>query len=707
MKESALQDFVKSRIREGIFSQVIVGREVLSTGNDGTIFPEFPVDYLARKKALTAAGFVLEQLDNIAVLNETPQNISLDRKERLLPDFVLFNPKKYSFVIVELKTSRKPEREAITELTGYEHELRNQFPFLSSYDVSFVLIATEYSSLLTHSVSSLITWGGKNVLCLRAESSDAGVVLRIELPAPWSAMGQDGLPRLGLLTGSILIESDAVGQEPPATFIERAFEILVHDGERARAHGFALLSRMTHLHSEASFMITVGVLNPFAFVEHAKSRGFRTDATLHRKIFEPDPVSTSMQPVGLFAISERACRLLEEKSKIRWDLLSAWDVQRNAMIKSTLPLKIDFFGSLAEHVHEIVLSPGIRSRVMGISFAGLDWKLPHIGLPILDKICGCYLFRNGSFSCEQLTAFGILLGAACSLSKTVNSHSVDPNALPWRGIAAWYEVSLRNAIAEIHDHFYAMRHKPTAPLDLYCDDLFFGELRCDALLTFGGWFEREFIGEDHPIHREFFLRGLEFHCALDPFLRDALNPPTRALLDCGVADFSRTVLVQRFLPALNDVERGTELRDEILKRYFGDSDAIPDNISTAIKALSDEAHVKRAARDLPELIDVVTLPMLHELIPAALGGVDWAWLRQELLKRRAEGLTDIGVILGADGNIGIGHIEPPYPKLNDPVAEVLLRDDRTGISWIKTTLWDDLIHEFDRDSAPPAASLRH
>jgi hypothetical protein len=79
---------------------------------------------------------------------------------------IFFNEARAQVIIVELKKSKQTERQAMTELLAYEHEVKNYFPFLSNLDLCFVLVSTEYSPLLEHSVAALTTWESKQILCL-------------------------------------------------------------------------------------------------------------------------------------------------------------------------------------------------------------------------------------------------------------------------------------------------------------------------------------------------------------------------------------------------------------------------------------------------------------------------------------------------------------------------------------------------------------
>ena len=124
--------------------------------------PYFSIDYLIKQKVAKSAKYVYDLLDDVDLVIAN-KNISLEKSERLYPDLLLFSPDTSTFFIVEIKRGDKTERETITEILAYEHELKNLFPYLSSFEVCFVIIASDYNTLLSHSIYSLSIWQNKNV----------------------------------------------------------------------------------------------------------------------------------------------------------------------------------------------------------------------------------------------------------------------------------------------------------------------------------------------------------------------------------------------------------------------------------------------------------------------------------------------------------------------------------------------------------------
>lgn len=74
--------------------------------------------------------YCLKSFNNNEIITEN-KNISINVKDRLAPDFVVYAPETQSIVIIELKNIKDPTREARTELGAYAAEMKTFLPFLS------------------------------------------------------------------------------------------------------------------------------------------------------------------------------------------------------------------------------------------------------------------------------------------------------------------------------------------------------------------------------------------------------------------------------------------------------------------------------------------------------------------------------------------------------------------------------------------------
>lgn len=154
---------------DGLYD-AIAGKDSLISIADGVrqddFIPSFGIDYRSRLACAQAAEHVLEQLTLLEIVSVN-RSISLTSGEVLRPDILCFNPESRTLVVFEIKRAAETERQTVTELGGYEQELRNLLPFVGDYDICFVVVATEWSILLNHAVGGLNTWSGKKCLALK------------------------------------------------------------------------------------------------------------------------------------------------------------------------------------------------------------------------------------------------------------------------------------------------------------------------------------------------------------------------------------------------------------------------------------------------------------------------------------------------------------------------------------------------------------
>jgi hypothetical protein len=196
--ELQLQKKLVRLIKRNELGDAIEGREtvddLLKRQKSSDAFPTFSIDHLVRISCAEAASHALSCLYNLVMLSDD-LNVSLTTGQQLRPDVVCFAPEDESLVLFELKKSDQTGRQALTELIAYEQELKNHLPFLTNYETIFVLVSTEWSTLMDHAAASAITWSGRQLLCLDAELARNGKLkLKPRLPAAWHITGSAQFP---------------------------------------------------------------------------------------------------------------------------------------------------------------------------------------------------------------------------------------------------------------------------------------------------------------------------------------------------------------------------------------------------------------------------------------------------------------------------------------------------------------------------------
>lgn len=114
------------------------------------------------------------------------KNISLDDKDILRPDFILYSAENQGMVILELKNISNATRQAGTELSAYAAEIRSQLIYMSDADMINVIISSEWPTLLCHYVSHEILWMDRKILCLKPINERNGKFFTIVDPKCFS-----------------------------------------------------------------------------------------------------------------------------------------------------------------------------------------------------------------------------------------------------------------------------------------------------------------------------------------------------------------------------------------------------------------------------------------------------------------------------------------------------------------------------------------
>ncbi len=280
MKEDILQKKIVEVIKKSALLEFIKGKETINEALeidfDSNNIPEFSFDSLLKKRCSQSAQRVIESLGHYEIISgESIKNISLKHSERLFPDLILFNRQRMQIVILENKTSGKTEREAITELMGYSHEIKNHLPFMSNYDINYVLIATEYNELLNHSISAQILTAEINFLCLKPTLSNNEITgLLVHLPSAWSDLGDAGIPENAIASYTMcLYEKDEfkIKEFDSYSVVTIAADLILNSANNFHSSGFFIIWQNAHqsLNSGCHFAISLYVLNPFPFLVKA------------------------------------------------------------------------------------------------------------------------------------------------------------------------------------------------------------------------------------------------------------------------------------------------------------------------------------------------------------------------------------------------------------------------------------------------------
>lgn len=213
-----------------------------------------------------------------------------------------------SYMLVELKTQRGPERQGVQELLAYSTAIKMQAPYAN--DFLYVVVARHWDALLSFSVRALIL-DGKNVLPLRWNRLAAGqfslsVMLelfdfRLEQPYdPWDAM----VP----YTLAVSLGSHARASMEVHTYYYQISRRLIDECQRLLQTGFVL-----NWSNESVRSLTLVTVNQnWVFSEHTWR--------------DPSPYTPS-QPQAFDLVLEKvaaAARDAARRSEPFWDEDDPW-----------------------------------------------------------------------------------------------------------------------------------------------------------------------------------------------------------------------------------------------------------------------------------------------------------------------------------------------------------------------------------------------
>lgn len=218
---------------------------------------------------------VLDAL-NINCLIWENENISLNKKEILKPDFVLYSTETEGFVIVELKNFKGATREIGTEILAYSSEIKTYVPFLAEAEIFYVIISPEWPTLMRHFIFHEIYWGNKNIICLEPIKEKRKVKLRIKNIKEISEsdftlhISDKSLSGFQICLYDHELYKKGAKRERLDNYIYQmtaALQVMSVEGNKQKSHGFALLWKDTYSKSLAPYSITVLNMSPFSSVE--------------------------------------------------------------------------------------------------------------------------------------------------------------------------------------------------------------------------------------------------------------------------------------------------------------------------------------------------------------------------------------------------------------------------------------------------------
>ncbi len=330
--ESDMQEWLSKQLKKE------TGLSDLIKNND--YLDNCKVSSLADKKVFESFEYCCKSLHINEILSEN-ENISLNPKDSLKPDFLLYASETESIVIVELKNLVGPSRQAGTEISAYASEIKSYIPFISEGDVINVIISTEWTTLLKHYLFNEIFWLQKNIICLepiidngvkKLKIIDIGILCDKNVALKLSPKHLGGF-QICLYDYNLYSEPENRDLfDPHLEQMKTALSVIATKGYSQKNHGFAFLWRDTSPSSLAPYSITILNFAPFQSIERL----------FHDEEFEPNDMTEKLIDIivnycpeghgkSLGAITDAGIEFLKNFCTPREEGYTTWDNLKSLM----------------------------------------------------------------------------------------------------------------------------------------------------------------------------------------------------------------------------------------------------------------------------------------------------------------------------------------------------------------------------------------
>lgn len=711
--EQAIQDWLESVIAEARLRSVVQGTEkfqsALQQSNSSTWWPSFPIDYLCRVRVAKAANTVWENLFALELVSHNRRSISRTKYETLFTDLLYCNRETSQFAVVEVKKDKATARETVTELLAYEHEIFNHVPFAGRNDLLMVVVSRKYSPLLDHAITGLITWGNRQILCLRYDDESDAPALHVHLPQVWAAVGQTTLPASGIQTAYLYVNSrEELSNGQWREVYETASLLLARQAERQGNSGFVMVAENI-LYPRAAlspYLLIVGIINPFCFLSEAQRKGMseEADSALSEYLLKDSRCAEmAMGWDWTPAIDSDARRYLDAYGDVLWENFSDWSSFRdparwglNSVTpdRHLRPVSAEFWGAAGDFARDLVSHTSRMKNFMpGFCRPGLDWRHPWLATYLLDQIAVMPVIEGGQWTFSALFALGVRLGRFTAIAATYADMEEAEQHKMKAGLF-WAEIDLLHLAHELAWRYQATPDISTAPPRLPIGIYVSSEQVVEMAGELANWVLDEFITQEFPLHRKAVALGLRLFPLGDPQFTISMPSDELRRMREQAAIAGRDLLEFTLKTATSFSE--PEPIFEALGRSLGQRLHVEAGTEAAMKQIqnaSDDQIIAALFEQIPHVVDLCTFPLTHLLAEFEEETIDWDWIEQLVSEHRARGTKYPCVIRTPLGEIAVGSLNRSsiaFAESINPSLEVLFIDQLTFGSFALVVKWDDL-----------------
>jgi|GEM_PF-2805574 len=692
MRESELQATILNMIEKSTFYSSIQRKEdiehIISLDNNPNFIPNLSIDYMMRHRYAKGAKQVLKAINGeLKIINGRQiRNISLDKDDRMLPDFIVVNDETNKMLLMELKGNKQTEREALTELLAYSQEVKNQLPFLTSHDLYYVIISSEFNTLLDHSIGGIVLESSFNVLCLKVETDKGKTIVSVHIPNSWTDLRIAHIPPNAFASLSISlyekVDSIRPSEIDSEIILENAIDILTYEANRNNAHGFCIGWKNVNTNV---YVLTFYEINPYELSKYflRERNELNTGNPLFNYIHNEIAVTAAHD--SMFQLAQTTFEYLELYFSPHWESLTDWYSDQIHISRCGIPYMMGYWGVINDFIRFYYMHPGIRQYMPEFTKNHITHKYPIVGVQFLHYLLGTNLFKDGLFSPKDIFRFGQKLNLCLQYAYFLcNNDQTTENYYVAR--FNWLSFELFPAIREVGERARLLVNKPSNSIKIVLNHEQPKET-INTILEFRTWFAESFLGSNNRDAQLFFDQGFSNGFILD---REFFYELCRN--DDEEFQIAKEQLLFFYQYYLNPITSDEEMMKEFEIESFDIG-----NITIEDLFENQERYL-----DLFNRYHHSIIQDLNEFSVCDFSVLDWEWLKAQTYKIRMSTDQRVAIDITTSGQVSIVRVPDNEitPEVNHE-TEVLVRTAITShlIVYI-VRKWGDLRGEIQsRDRA--------
>ncbi|MBA4240442.1 MAG: hypothetical protein C0448_06935 [Sphingobacteriaceae bacterium] len=710
--QSKLNDIIKA---ESLLDNITGIDELEKTiKNEKNIFiPSFLIDFKLNHRYVNAAKSIINSFslyDQIS--GGSIKNISLEKSERLYPDYLLNNPETGQLLLWELKKDKQTEREAVTELLAYALEIKNHLPLIPNSDIKLVIVSTKFNTLLEHAISMVLLGTNFDILCLKANIVKNELKLSIHYPSAWSAIWQYDIPAKAFSSVSLMLEKKPEA-ELSLQWIKQIYntstDLIEFEGNKIGSSGFSFFWYNSFDEDiSVPFGITICQINPYFFLQQSIDNGFKhnSNGPLAKYIIENESdFGTYYHPDSITNIANSARTFLNQYFRTYFEGFNNLEVILDPYCSfrgQALPTIVGSWGDVGDYFRYFYL----KSCTDGASYFTENelklekaYKEPVVAFQIINVLTDRSHFKNGVFNFSAIYRFLKLLTSYSHICKIGFKSKNESEVI--RAKLFYYSTELIGATKEIEYRISSFKHKISNPPLL---SIFVHEAAKDIeeeINSFLIWLKEDFIGKENAMHHYVFNKLLLWCQFLndDNLLKKALKKAFKDLdSDIGefVKDYCKNIIEEAYIEKSSSYPFDIKpYLESILSIQINEKKIIKDSIFKEIDAIANKNLVDVFESMFLDFMDKTSSELFHELTDDIdFNSIDWKHLKDELVKRHKEGFKHTMVKITNNGEFYIGNLPEEkrfMGEIKDPKKEVFVEIDYSGFSSIHRWTWEEII----------------